>query len=327
MLVTDLQAIHIKARLVRLNLLLRLYTTFGHDQQLTHELDELDVFDSYIQRYLSVYGFMVDYTGNLTDLNLLQYMQRLQGLINRYQSNFYISLSTNYQMPCICKSYSLTTTGKYLVVSSNIPKVITSTVAPIFYAYTLATTTAYSSWTINHALNTYPAIVTTDLSGQVMYGTVVYNNQQTVTAGWGITAKTGYGYAIAGKVTIFNQGTPSTNWIIPHNLGRFPYVTLVDITGNRIPFMKLKYVDSNNISISFTNPFAGSAYLLAGAGQVYNFFTPSLTYAINHNLGRIPTVTVVDIYGNVTYEKVQYIDNNNVLVTNSTPTIGQTYLE
>lgn len=327
MLVSDLQAIHVKARLVRLNLLSRLYTTFGHDNMLNHELDELDVLDGYVLRYQYVYGFVVNSSGNLVDLNLLSYIQRLQGLINRYQSNFYISLSTNYQIPCVCKAYSLTTSGRYLVASLNIPRVLSNTVTPIYYAYYVAINIAFPSWLLAHGLNTYPAIVTTDISGQEMYGPLVYNSQQVATATWGGTSKMGFAYAIGGVITTFNQGTPSTNWMIPHGLGRYPNVTLVDNTGNRIPFAKIKYVDSNNISIAFTVPFSGSAYLLAGAGKVYNFPTAQLTYPINHNLGRTPTVTVVDQYGNVIYPRIQYVDSNNVLVTNLTPTIGQTYLE
>jgi hypothetical protein len=56
------------------------------------------------------------------------------------------------------------------------------------------------------------------------------------------------------------QSNPSNEWAINHNLGKFPSVTVVDsalsvITGD------IKYIDENNIIISFSGGFSGRAYL------------------------------------------------------------------
>lgn len=50
------------------------------------------------------------------------------------------------------------------------------------------------------------------------------------------------------------------------------------------------------------------------------------TWTIEHNLGRKPTVVVVDSADNVFYPAVQYIDLNTVVVTMNGATTGKAYL-
>lgn len=50
------------------------------------------------------------------------------------------------------------------------------------------------------------------------------------------------------------------------------------------------------------------------------------TWTITHNLGRKPTVVVVDSADNVFYPAVQYIDLNTVVVTMNGATTGKAYL-
>ena len=38
-----------------------------------------------------------------------------------------------------------------------------------------------STWVLNHNLNTFPTVTLTDLDGAVIFGTVVYNNSNTIT--------------------------------------------------------------------------------------------------------------------------------------------------
>lgn len=335
MLIADLNAIKIKGRLVRLNILQRLYTTFGNDLALNRELDELDAIDAYIQRYQSVYGYMTDNSGNITDLNLLTYIQRYKGIINRYQTGLYIALSENYQQPCDCKYYPLTYVGKYILPGTPVAKVGlsggtagggTTVSTPGYFAYLSASQTAYTSWAIPHNLTTYPAVVQTDLAGHELFSPLHYDSVTTTTATFS-APQTGYAYATGFKNTYqFIQGTPSSTWQIPHNLGKFPFVLLIDRYGYRLPFAPIQYVDANNINISFATPFQGTAYLIAGAGLVYNFFTASTTWTAQHSLGRVPLVTAVDQYGNVRYPAKQYTDLNNVTVTASSARVGQLYI-
>lgn len=59
---------------------------------------------------------------------------------------------------------------------------------------------------------------------------------------------------------IYDQAVASDTWEINHQLGRFPSVTIVDTSGNKV-MADVQYIDANNITISFTNAFAGKAYL------------------------------------------------------------------
>ena len=58
----------------------------------------------------------------------------------------------------------------------------------------------------------------------------------------------------------FTQPTPATTWNINHGLGKFPSITVINNIGE-VVFGEYLYVDSNNITISFSSGFAGKAYL------------------------------------------------------------------
>ena len=59
----------------------------------------------------------------------------------------------------------------------------------------------------------------------------------------------------------FEQGIPSDTWIIQHNLGRNPSVTVVDSAGAvQIPD-EINYDTDNQITVKFLGSFAGKAFL------------------------------------------------------------------
>ena len=58
----------------------------------------------------------------------------------------------------------------------------------------------------------------------------------------------------------FTQATPSTMWVIQHNMGMNPNVTTEDLAGNDIQGI-VEYVDTNSLKIYFNQPAAGIAYL------------------------------------------------------------------
>jgi hypothetical protein len=66
----------------------------------------------------------------------------------------------------------------------------------------------------------------------------------------------------AGGVTTFTftQSSPQSTWLIAHNLARFPSVTVIDSGGSEVEG-DVDYVDSNHISVAFSAPFSGTAYL------------------------------------------------------------------
>ncbi len=58
----------------------------------------------------------------------------------------------------------------------------------------------------------------------------------------------------------FTQGTPSVEWIIQHNMGKFPSVSVVN-NNNILMYGETTYVDKNNLIINFSAGFSGKAYL------------------------------------------------------------------
>ena len=64
----------------------------------------------------------------------------------------------------------------------------------------------------------------------------------------------------ADKTFIFTQGTPSISWVIQHNLGKFPSITVVD-TADTVVVGDYNYTDDNNVTLTFSAGFAGKAYL------------------------------------------------------------------
>lgn len=60
----------------------------------------------------------------------------------------------------------------------------------------------------------------------------------------------------------WTQQTPSTTWAIPHNLGFRPAgLKIFDLDGGLIEEDTLTYVDDNNLTLTFTAAFSGTAYL------------------------------------------------------------------
>lgn len=59
---------------------------------------------------------------------------------------------------------------------------------------------------------------------------------------------------------VWDQAAPSASWLITHNLGVYPSVTVVDST-DRVVEGAVNYIDSNNIRVDFNAPFTGQAFL------------------------------------------------------------------
>ena len=57
-----------------------------------------------------------------------------------------------------------------------------------------------------------------------------------------------------------DQMVASSEWIITHNLNKFPSVTIVD-TANTVVFGEVGYISQNEIRLSFNAVFSGKAYL------------------------------------------------------------------
>lgn len=58
-----------------------------------------------------------------------------------------------------------------------------------------------------------------------------------------------------------DQQVPTTEWVISHNLGKFPSVSVTDTDENLVVGSVL-YLNLNQLKITFTGSFSGKAYLV-----------------------------------------------------------------
>lgn len=69
-----------------------------------------------------------------------------------------------------------------------------------------------------------------------------------------------FSYTDSDKAFVFNQGVPSTEWVITHNLQKQPSVTVVDSSGNLV-MGSLTYNSENQLTLNFSRTVTGKAYL------------------------------------------------------------------
>ena len=63
-----------------------------------------------------------------------------------------------------------------------------------------------------------------------------------------------------GKCYIHNQGEAASVWTIHHDLNAYPSVTVVDSAGSEV-YGDVFYVNKTDITVTFSAPFSGKAYL------------------------------------------------------------------
>lgn len=56
------------------------------------------------------------------------------------------------------------------------------------------------------------------------------------------------------------QAAAASVWTITHNLAKYPSVTVVDSSGDEVEG-SVNYVSANQLTVSFSAPFSGNAYL------------------------------------------------------------------
>tara|TARA_R110002167_G_scaffold77941_1_gene216042 strand:- start:189 stop:641 length:453 start_codon:yes stop_codon:yes gene_type:complete len=59
---------------------------------------------------------------------------------------------------------------------------------------------------------------------------------------------------------VHDQGVASATWSIPHSLGKFPSIIVVDTAGS-VVVGDISYTDINNLTVTFNAAFSGYAYL------------------------------------------------------------------
>lgn len=65
---------------------------------------------------------------------------------------------------------------------------------------------------------------------------------------------------IEDKSYIHKQSSSVSSWDIHHTLGKYPSVTVVDSAGSTV-VGEVTYIDLNHITVKFSSPFSGKAYL------------------------------------------------------------------
>ena len=85
-----------------------------------------------------------------------------------------------------------------------------------------------------------------------------YGGGFTIMAGQrGAPGRSGEG---AGTTYTWNQSIALSTWTIPHNLDRFPSVTVTDDLGRRVE-PDVTYISNDIVQVTHGIPFAGVAYL------------------------------------------------------------------
>jgi hypothetical protein len=139
----------------------------------------------------------------------------------------------------------------------------------------------------------------------------------------------------AGATYVHTQGSPSASWVVVHNLGWWPSVTVVD-TGDSVVIPDVHYDSANQATLVFGSATSGKAYLNPGAGVVspdpgsftylFTQATPASTWTITHNLSRYPSVTVQDTSGVYVVSDVTYLSLSQLQVNLASPLAGRAYL-
>lgn len=96
---------------------------------------------------------------------------------------------------------------------------------------------------------------------EVVLGSVIPNPLEKIQSQLNSIPSSGGGTSGGGdKAYTHSQISPSSIWNINHGLNKRPSVSVVD-SGGSLVMGEVKYVDDNNIQITFSAAFAGNAYL------------------------------------------------------------------
>ena len=93
--------------------------------------------------------------------------------------------------------------------------------------------------------------------------------------------------------------------------------------------MPITVIPANkNVGKSLTDINSNFAYLdtVKDKSGVFENSTASKVWVILHNLGKKPSVTVIDNYGDVVWCDIEYTNDNTVTLRFSEETVGTVYL-
>lgn len=161
-------------------------------------------------------------------------------------------------------------------------------------------TVGSNQWVVNHNLNQKYVSVTTinDNDIELIPLAVEYlnNNQVMLTfsnsiVGNAVTIADGSDWNERNNYFLFEQNTPSTQWVVSHNLDqKYPSVTVVNDEDKIVYPNYVIYNDNGDIIINFNTPNIGKVILVGTISNkrfyIHNQNTESNEWYINHNLGQ-----------------------------------------
>ena len=147
---------------------------------------------------------------------------------------------------------------------------------------------------------------------------------------------------------LFHQRTPSTFWIVTHNLGtKYPVTELIfpndKVVNGRYDYPEITFIDENILTVSWDYSTAGYIACYGGtanasaqsnvtissgnivvvnqSGYIHNQNSSSALWVVNHNLNqKYVDVQIVDSNDNVLdgrydFPQIHYVDNNSLTIT------------
>jgi len=147
----------------------------------------------------------------------------------------------------------------------------------------------------------------------MIIGTLPVQIVSTVGGGGAVASPSRFEQAFVGVATI----------AVPHSLGVFPLVQVIDATATPDVFEPdtISHDNSSNLTVTFAALQSGMVICVAGIAASARFeqpFVGSVSVAVPHNLGVRPVVQILDATGTpdvLIPDAISHDDLNNVTVT------------
>jgi len=159
------------------------------------------------------------------------------------------------------KNFKISDLAKFIIDSVN----GTNLTVPLFFDVTDPITGLTSTTLVDSILtqNANPGGTTLTIAGNLSVTGAIQDSTASPGAQAQILSSTVTGTRwvdFTSSTFVFTQGVAATTWNITHNLNKFPSITVID-TGNTVVTGEYTYIDTNNVTLTFSAGFAGKAYL------------------------------------------------------------------
>lgn len=162
--------------------------------------------------------------------------------------------------PVVSSNVSLSNT--WILVQDNLP----NSNGGIGHTFRLTIPTIVQSGANGAPLQLFVANSAVNLPNASQYPSTIALVSNTSTGALSVYSSNGTSWSTAqgggggDAFFVFNQSSANSFWSINHGLNKYPSVSVVDTAGTQ-GFGTVSYIDSNNVTVSFSAAFAGKAYL------------------------------------------------------------------